>query len=214
GPGGGDGPPERPPTEQPRLSAQVEPAPPGRRFDNDEPGPFPQTREIHIPPRVAEDFDESNTNGFYYVIFGGDGKELARTTNAPARVAMGVRPPRPRNPPPGLGPPGPPRPQMPEPVTHGEFREATLSTPPGEVIGGGRSIAADMNDLRLIALTLAAVGGGILVLGLAGGWWLATRAIRPIDHISATAVKISGGDLSRRIDVGDTDNELGRLAGV
>ena len=54
----------------------------------------------------------------------------------------------------------------------------------------------------------------MLVLGLAGGWWVATRAIRPIEAISATAVKIAGGDLSQRINAADTDSELGRLAGV
>ena len=54
----------------------------------------------------------------------------------------------------------------------------------------------------------------MLVLGLAGGWWVATRAIRPIEAISATAVKIAGGDLSQRINAADTESELGRLAGV
>jgi heavy metal sensor kinase len=54
----------------------------------------------------------------------------------------------------------------------------------------------------------------VLALGMAGGWWVATRAIRPIDEISATAVKIAGGDLSQRINASDTESELGRLAGV
>src|SRR6185503_11200869 len=65
-----------------------------------------------------------------------------------------------------------------------------------------------------LAWWLVVAGGAVLVLGLAGGWWLATRAIRPIDDISATAVKIAGGDLSRRISAAETDDELGRLAGV
>src|SRR5204862_5783999 len=58
------------------------------------------------------------------------------------------------------------------------------------------------------------IGGCILLVGLAGGWWLATGAIRPIEGISATAAKISAGDLSQRIDVAETESELGRLAGV
>ena len=66
----------------------------------------------------------------------------------------------------------------------------------------------------MVAVKLAGVGGVILVLGLAGGWWLAGRAIRPIDDISATAAKISAGDLSQRINAADTESELGRLAGV
>ncbi len=71
--------------------------------------------------------------------------------------------------------------------------------------------------LRACAISpwsLAAVGGVILLCGLAGGWWLAAGAIRPIEDISGTAVKIAAGDLSQRISIDDTENELGRLAGV
>ena len=34
-------------------------------------------------------FDESDTNGFYYIVWTRDGKELARSTNAPADSAIG-----------------------------------------------------------------------------------------------------------------------------
>jgi len=61
---------------------------------------------------------------------------------------------------------------------------------------------------------LTGVGGAVLLLGLAGGWWSATRAIRPIEDISAIAVKIAAGDLSHRINVAETDSELGKLASV
>lgn len=85
---------------------------------------------------------------------------------------------------------------------------------PGEWVLVGRSNAAETDELRRVAMRLAGVGGAVLLLGLVGGWWIASRAIRPIDDISATAAKISGGDLSQRISVANTDNELGRLAGV
>src|SRR6185437_15153238 len=49
-------------------------------------------------------------------------------------------------------------------------------------------------------------------IGLGGGWLLSGRAIRPIQAISETARRISGSDLSRRIDVHDTHSELGSLA--
>ena len=93
-------------------------------------------------------------------------------------------------------------------------RECFVTTPPGETILVGRSVAQEMIELRHTSLKLAGVGGIILVLGLAGGWWIAARAIRPVQDISATASKISAGDLSQRIDVADTDSELGQLAGV
>jgi heavy metal sensor kinase len=38
--------------------------------------------------------------------------------------------------------------------------------------------------------------------------------MRPLQDISATASRISGGHLSERINVADTENELGQLAGV
>ena len=59
-------------------------------------------------------------------------------------------------------------------------------------------------------------GAGLLVfgLGLFGGWCLTTRAIRPIEAISAAARRISDGHLSDRIPVADEGSELGRLAGV
>jgi heavy metal sensor kinase len=78
----------------------------------------------------------------------------------------------------------------------------------------GRSIAPELAELRRFAWRLTAIGAGVLLFGLAGGWALASRALRPIDEISATAVKISVGDLSHRINVADTDSELGRLAAV
>jgi signal transduction histidine kinase len=54
----------------------------------------------------------------------------------------------------------------------------------------------------------------VLLLGLGGGWWLSARAIRPLDAITATAVRIADGRLDERIDVADTDSELGQLATV
>lgn len=96
----------------------------------------------------------------------------------------------------------------------GVFREFWHPTPGGEMVLVGRSIAEDLAGLRLLAWELAGAGGVVLLLGLTGGWWVATRAIRPIEDISATAVKIAAGDLSQRISAADTDNELGRLAAV
>jgi heavy metal sensor kinase len=43
---------------------------------------------------------------------------------------------------------------------------------------------------------------------------LSARTIRPIKDISATAAKISTGDLSQRIPAADVNNELGELASV
>jgi two-component system OmpR family sensor kinase len=205
------GPPfDRPPEDQPPDGPLR-----GRGFNFDAQGP----REFRLPPRQALLFDETDTNGFYFVIWRFDGSELARSTNAPADLKDFLpRSPRPR---PGGprnnadGPPGMPRGIPPQPPRmRDNFREFEMIVPPGNVILVGRSVARQMADLRNTALMLTGVGAGILLLGLVGGWWLASRAIRPIEDISATAAKISGGDLAQRIDVSETESELGRLASV
>jgi heavy metal sensor kinase len=54
----------------------------------------------------------------------------------------------------------------------------------------------------------------VLVLGLAGGWFVTTRSIRPLRDISGTAMKISAGDLSQRIPAAKQASELGELTEV
>ncbi len=58
--------------------------------------------------------------------------------------------------------------------------------------------------LTPIALTSAGVGG----------WFLARRALAPVDVMVETARKISAQDLSRRLDAPERNDELGRLAEV
>jgi two-component system OmpR family sensor kinase len=199
--------------------------PRGRGFNFDTQSP----REFRLPPRQALMFDETDTNGFYFIIWRRDGTELASSTNVPesTRTAPINIDPDNINPDRGTDAPknnfgGPPRPPgsrggspTPEPPQmHANFREIQMVMPPGERILVGRSVARQMADLRNTALMLTGVGAGILLLGLVGGWWLASRAIRPIENISSTAAKISGGDLAQRIDVSETESELGRLASV
>ena len=176
------------------------PGPEDRRFGGEPPEALahPPT-EFHLRPQQAGLFDETDANGFYYVVWTREGKELSRSGNAPKDLPMPARA--------TFSAPPPPR-------MRSSYREFFLTTPPGEILLAGRSVAADLKDLRRTALFMTATGAGILLLGLAGGWWIATRAIRPIDDISTTAVQIAAGDLSKRIDAADTDSELGRLAGV
>jgi heavy metal sensor kinase len=98
--------------------------------------------------------------------------------------------------------------------TRGEFREFSVCFHLNERALVGRSMAPDLAAMQRLALWLFTAGASVLAFGLAGGWWVATRAIRPIEDISSTAVKIAGGDLSHRINASDTESELGRLAGV
>ncbi len=160
--------------------------------------------------------DPSQTNTFYYILWQEDGAIMARSPGAPADVPAPGRPHelRPFMQRDRLRPVDPAPPLPPAVRTRGQMRELFRFLPRGQCLLVGRSLAPDVAAMRRLALWLVAAGTAVLALGLAGGWWAATRAIRPIEAISATAVKIAGGDLSQRINAADTDSELGRLAGV
>ncbi len=156
-------------------------------------------RNFHLNPNRAGLFEGENSR-YYYLIWRRDGIELSRSASAPAEVPF----PEPSSDT-GL---------LATPRIRGVLREVYEFTPPGECLLVGRSIAPETASLHQLALWLSALGGAVLVLGLAGGWWVATGAIRPIDDISAAATKIASGNLAHRINIADTDNELGHLATV
>ena len=52
----------------------------------------------------------------------------------------------------------------------------------------------------------------ILLLGFAGGWFVARRVLRRVDDMTATTTTIMSGDLSERLRVAGTGDELDRLA--
>lgn len=63
--------------------------------------------------------------------------------------------------------------------------------------------------LILLGLIPLALGGAGV-----GGWFLARRALAPVDAMVDTARAIEAEDLSRRIETADSTDELGRLAAV
>jgi heavy metal sensor kinase len=95
---------------------------------------------------------------------------------------------------------------------NGMAREVLVGGPFESYVLVGRSVERERQDLRKLAWVFTGVGAGVLAVGLAGGWLLSSRAIRPIRAITETARSISASDLSRRIDVEDTRTELGELA--
>jgi heavy metal sensor kinase len=64
---------------------------------------------------------------------------------------------------------------------------------------------------RLLLTLLISVPLLVVISGLSG-YWLAARALRPIDQITSTARRISAEDLSARLNLPDTNDEVGRLA--
>ena len=89
------------------------------------------------------------------------------------------------------------------------------------VIEGGRvvgvvQVAHGLNAVRETLyrlLTALLIGGSSLtVVAAFAGYFLAARALAPIDHITRTARCISAEDLSARLNLPATDDEVGRLA--
>lgn len=176
-------------------------------------GPLGRDRRpppFNLTPQIAALFDTNQANEFYFTIANRDGKEIARSANAPildaGRYAGGQ-----------VFPPDGKPPSKTRAQTRVQSKQAVVifdTLPSGETIIVGCSINPEMKELRRAALNLAAVGGVILFVGLAGGWWFVGRSLRPISEIGSTAAKISAGDLSQRINVAEAESELGQLAAV
>jgi len=194
----------RPPPRE--LNADGQPfdrPPPDQLPDNGPPGQNPRPpRQFNLPNEFAGSFDRYDPHKFYFIIQSRDGKEIAHSINAPNTPTDIYS------------------------VTHerGTVIEAEQingtggvlfhDLPSGELIWVGCSIAPELKEIHSTALNLFAFGTLILLVGLAGGWWFVSRALRPVENISAAAVKISAGDLSQRINVTEAESELGQLAAV
>jgi heavy metal sensor kinase len=157
-------------------------------------------REFHLPESRAVMFESSQSAAYYYTVWRRDGSLWAHSTGAPADIQR------------------PGHPASNEPLngerTRGLLREAFMFTKPGVCLLVGRSMEPEQAALRQYARWLTAISSAVLVLGLTIGWWIATRAIRPIGVITSTAKRIARGELSERIPVREKNSELGRLSAV
>jgi len=157
------------------------------------------TRQIRLSAATAALFSETNTDDYFYAVWGREGTALKLSGNAPAGLSR----------PESIGTNA-----AITSVTRDGFRLAIHLTERSDCVVVGVTLAAYRESLRLFAWWLAGAGLGVLALGLGGGWFIASRAMRPIDEIGAAARRISAGNLAERIRVNDPANELGRLAAV
>lgn len=95
--------------------------------------------------------------------------------------------------------------------TRGFYRELIISNH-GIRLLVSRDIRGDRAHAQGHAWWLVAAAASVLLVGIAGGWWIAARALRPIVAISATAEKIANGNLRERIDACRFATEFGPLA--
>jgi len=202
-----DGNPDRPPQDRPRPEPQPKDRPPPELEPGDRPPPEPHRLppdeppppppQVHLSARDSALFEGLPGSAFYYVVWLRGGREISRSASAPSDVPPPERVAGPR-----------------DSRLRGTLRECFHFTPPVECILVGRDITEELAGIRRFGWLLAAAGSAVFLLGLAGGWWISTCALRPIADISATATKISTGDLTQRIQTADAGSELGDLVRV
>jgi signal transduction histidine kinase len=78
----------------------------------------------------------------------------------------------------------------------------------------GTSISGVQHTLELLRLLLLSLSPMVIVIACAGGAWLSGRALKPVNEITAAALNISIENLSERLPVPATGDELARLTEV
>ena len=96
--------------------------------------------------------------------------------------------------------------------TRDNHREFHHILPEGTTVLVGLPLAPHETRFQSLGLKLIGIGTSVLALSLLGGWWIISRSLRPIAHISSTAQAISQGKLQERIPIKVTESELGQLS--
>ena len=105
-------------------------------------------------------------------------------------------------------------PTPPEPGVgpRGENLDVVIAGPAGARILVSRSIHDELERLRELLGLILGIGVLVFAGGFLGGWLLIGRILNPIRRITVTAASISESNLSSRIDMAVTEDELGDLA--
>ncbi len=164
------------------------------------PGSWP-TPSLGLPDEFLQLFEGDEETRLYFVIWDHEGKVLQKSDSAPEVAFPGLKVGEDKLPLRAVRSRGADR-----EVIHVSSFDVNLLV--------GRSIVNDLAAHHHSSLWRLAVGVAVLAGGLVGGWWSTSQAIRPIGVMSSTAESISARRLSERIDLQETDDELGQLATV
>jgi two-component system, OmpR family, sensor kinase len=140
--------------------------------------------------------DAAGPSAVFVVVIDGQGRIIEASAGAPG----GFAPPR-------AGP------TTADVVTGGSaYATHTVTGDGGLRVVAGSDLAAINATLDRLARSLVVVGGIATIVSLAGGWWIAGRALRPVALITAEASQISAADIERRVPVPSRNDELRALA--
>ncbi len=195
---------------QPGFNGNGPPRGPDGRGPNGDQGPLdnrphfpPQDWWTTVPQDALRRLGENEQDQPYFVIWGADGDVLRSSSPSPtvpfdADLAKSFA---------ASGANG-----IPQFRQRAGFREVVLPGPFGMSVLVGKSMFSEQATLARLHWQLFGAGAAVLFVGLLGGWFLSRRVMRPIQQISETARSISASDLSQRIEVAETEGELGSLA--
>jgi two-component system, OmpR family, sensor kinase len=150
-----------------------------------------------LPPEFIV---RNRARGCYYAVWSRSDKLITRSNDAPASLEVPKREPA-----------GVIRARW---QTLDSRREGYIFTRPGECLLAGISVEAEHAGMTQFGVWLAALGCGVLVMGLVVDAWIVRRAIRPVEEIISAAERISRGNLAARIESGTMSEELKRLTTV
>lgn len=154
---------------------------------------------VQLPATTAAQFQGTEPGFAYFSIRDKDEKVILQSDNAPADLHFLPVPANDLNE---------------ESRSVANRREAARTSSHGLKVVVGRDITPDLQEMQRMASLHVLIGLGVWLFGLIGGWWLSGRAIRPIQAISQTASRIADGNLEERINITETDSELGQLSQV
>jgi signal transduction histidine kinase len=140
--------------------------------------------------------DKAASNGTFLLIYDAHGNLVDASANAPA----------------GLVPPAPGVVTTEAVVGSQAYAIHASTGDTGVRVIAGSSLAPVTATLDRVARSTALVGLIAALASLAGGWWLAGRALRPVALITAEASRIGADDLGRRVPVPSQRDELQALA--
>lgn len=96
-----------------------------------------------------------------------------------------------------------------------DFALASRVLRDGSLLQVGRSTTNRQAILKPFRTTFLAVGGAVILLGLAAGAWLARRTLRPVHDVVTTArTIINTGDLTARVPRQPGDDELTEMVSL
>ena len=145
--------------------------------------------DVELPSEATAFFQDPHTRP-YYAVWDSGGRLIDRSDPDAAGTEL---------PPPG-------------PRTAGTNREAVISGSAGLTVLVGQDISDIWGEVWSLAATMAVVALIGAAVSLGGAWFLAGRALAPVQRINDTARRMSQGDLTARIAIPRTDTELGQVA--